>query len=375
MKVLVTTPAGLGHVLPVLPLAVELQARGHDLHWVVGPGDEATVAATGIEHTIAGMPVPNRRSELIRRHPELPTLPMTEARSVAFSTLFGELAAPEVMETLRSVVAEWQPDVVVHDAAELAGPLAAKSAGIRSVCHGFGELVPEPTMRRTGTVLAPSWAAAGLTPDPYAGSYRGLYVDIYPPSLRSEDMAHVTRVQLRRPADGTPASGSLVYVTFGTVFNVVDDGFRAAVLGAASVADEVLVTVGSTGDPDRVGPVPANVRVERFVPQAEVLPRCAAVVCHGGSGTVLASLAHGVPLVCLPRAADQFTNAFNVARVGAGSVLMGDDVTEATVRTTVAQILETDGPRTAAQALAEEIAAMPPDAEVAAVIEALVADR
>lgn len=375
VKVLVTTTAGLGHVLPVLPLAVELQARGHDLHWVVGPGNEATVAATGIELTIAGMLVAERRAELIRRHPDLATLPMQEARAVAFSTHFGELAAPAVLETVRAVVDDWQPDVVVHEAAELAGPLAAAAAGIPSVCHGFGEVVPEPSVRRTGIVLAPSWETAGLAPDPYAGSYRGLYVDIYPPSLGSEDMAHVPRVQRRRPAHGTGTSGSLVYVTFGTVFNAVDDGFRAAVLGAAAVADEVLVTVGSAGDPECVEPVPANVRVERFVPQAEVLPQCAVVVCHAGSGTVLAALAHGIPLVCLPRGADQFANAFNVARLGAGSVLMGADVTEAAVRTAIAQILETAGPHTAARALADEIAAMPSDADVAAAIEALVADR
>lgn len=372
MKVLVTTTAGLGHVLPVLPLAVELQARGHDLHWVVGPGSDAMVAATGIEFTVAGMSAAARRAEFLRRHPDVGTLPPPEARAVAFSTLFGELAAPPVIEAVRPLVADWQPDVILHDAAELAGPLVAAAAGIPSVCHGFGEVVPDDSVHRIGTVLAASWEAAGLAPDPRAGSYRGLYVDIYPPSLGSIDMAHVPRVQLRRPAHGSPASGSLVYVTFGTVFNDIDDGFRAAVLGAAAVADEVLVTVGSASDPAAIGAVPGNVRVERFVPQAEVLTRCAAVVCHGGSGTVLAALAHGIPLVCLPRGADQFVNALNVARVGAGSLLVGADVTEAAVRTAIAEILEAEAMRAAARALAEEIAAMPSDAEVATAIEAFV---
>ena len=242
----------------------------------------------------------------------------------------------------------------------------------RRSAKGFGEVVPEATVRGAGTVMAPAWEAAGLAPDPYGGSYRGLYVDIYPPSLCSADMAHIPQVQLRRPAAGTPASGSLVYVTFGTVFNDVDDGFRAAVLGASAVADEVLVTVGPAGDPDGVGAMPTNVRVERFVPQDEVLPRCTAVVCHGGSGTLLASLAHGIPLVCLPRAADQFRNAANLARVGAGVSLTGDEVSEAGVRTALGQILETPAIRTAARGLAAEIATMPSDAETAAAIEAFV---
>src|SRR6185295_19162595 len=127
-------------------------------------------------------------------------------------------------------------------------------------------------------------------------------------------------------ANGELGSGGLVYVTFGTVFNRIDDQFRAAVLAAAAIADEVLVTVGPAGDPYGVGEVPENVTVERFVRQAEVLPRCGAVVCHGGSGTVLAALAHGLPLLCLPRGADQFANASNLERVGAGISLVGADV-------------------------------------------------
>ena len=35
---------------------------------------------------------------------------------------------------------------------------------------------------------------------------------------------------------------------------------------------------------DVLGAVPANVRVERFVPQADLLGRATAVVSHGGAG-------------------------------------------------------------------------------------------
>ena len=236
--------------------------------------------------------------------------------------------------------------------------------------------MPERSAQAAGEVAAPQWTAAGLEPDPYAGSYRGLYVDLYPPSLRGEPMDHVPNVQAHRPAEAAaPADGELVYVTFGTLFNQVDDDFRATVLGAAAVAEEVLVTVGPTGDPAAVGPVPANVRVERFVPQAEVLPRCAAVVCHGGSGTLLASLAHGLPLLCLPRGADQFTNADNVARVGAGAVLRPREITEAAVRASLARLLSEPSVRTATTALATEIAAMPSDADVATAIAAFAEGR
>jgi UDP:flavonoid glycosyltransferase YjiC (YdhE family) len=131
-----------------------------------------------------------------------------------------------------------------------------------------------------------------------------------------------------------------------------------------------MVTVGAAGDPDGLGPVPANVSVERFVPQAQVLPRCSAVVCHGGSGTVLASLAHGVPVMCLPRGADQFANALNVARVGAGAMLTDTEVTDSALREALDRLVHSSAPRAAAIALSEEIAAMPSDAEVALAVEA-----
>jgi UDP:flavonoid glycosyltransferase YjiC (YdhE family) len=374
MRVLVTSTPGVGHVSPILPLAVELRAQGHDVRWVTGEPGAETVAAAGFEVTVAGMAPRDRNAELNRRHPDLFSRPLGEARALAFSTHIGELAAPVMAAVLPGVVAGWRPDVLVHDAAELAAPLAAAAAGLPSVCLGFGELVPERSALAAGDAVAPLWEAAGLEPDPWAGSYRGLYVDLYPASLRGEPMDHVAEVQPRRPsAASAAAAGSLVYVTFGTVFNQIDDGFRAAVLGAAAMADEVLVTVGPTGDPAGIGSAPANVRVERFVPQAEVLPRCAAVVCHGGSGTLLASLAHGLPLLCLPRGADQFTNADNVARVGAGAVLRPPEVSEAAVRDALATLVGASPARTAASALATEIAAMPSDAEVAAAIAAFAA--
>src|SRR6185295_6616732 len=105
--------------------------------------------------------------------------------------LFGELAAPTMLEPVMESAEQWEPDVVLHDAAELAAPLAAAARAIPSVCHGFGDVVPEPSVRRAGDEVAAMWQEVGLAPDPYAGCYRGLYVDIYPRSLGAGDMGHI----------------------------------------------------------------------------------------------------------------------------------------------------------------------------------------
>ena len=56
--------------------------------------------------------------------------------------------------------------------------------------------------------------------------------------------------------------------------------------------------------------------VERYVPQADVLPLCDVAVGHGGSGSTLGALAHGLPMLLLPHGADQFENAQACAALG-----------------------------------------------------------
>ena len=97
--------------------------------------------------------------------------------------------------------------------------------------------------------------------------------------------------------------------------------YRGAIDALAGLPVRLLVTVGRDRDPAELGPVPANVRVERWVPQADLMPHVAAMVCHGGSGTVTMGLAGGVPMAVVPLFADQPWNAERVDALGAGIAL------------------------------------------------------
>jgi MGT family glycosyltransferase len=116
----------------------------------------------------------------------------------------------------------------------------------------------------------------------------------------------------------------LVYVTFGSVASgtpLFPALYAAALAALADLPARVLMTIGEAGDPAALGTLPANVRVERWVPHAEVLPRAAAMVSHGGYGTTVGALVHGVPQVVVPVFADQGRNARRVAEIGAGIAL------------------------------------------------------
>lgn len=97
----------------------------------------------------------------------------------------------------------------------------------------------------------------------------------------------------------------------------------------------------------------------------------AAVVCHGGSGTVLGALGAGVPLIVLPMMADQRANGTMVARAGAGLVLEPPESAAevpskaASIRSVVERLLREPAFRVAAQRIASEMRrTLPPEVQV-----------
>jgi MGT family glycosyltransferase len=131
----------------------------------------------------------------------------------------------------------------------------------------------------------------------------------------------------------------------------------------------VLITIGRDREPAQLGAVPANVHVAQWVPQASVMPHAAAMVCHGGTGTVRGGLAAGVPLAVLPLFADQPYNAARVAELGAGIAL---EPGPAAMADAVRELLADPGYAEQAALVADEIGALPPVDEAAAIVRELV---
>ncbi len=377
MRVLVTSTPGYGHVLPMVPLALALQARGHAVLWATSADACTRVRAVGLDAAEAGLtdadiaPVrAEMRTSLAGLAPEaLPTL--------IFPLLFGETRTPPMVEALLPLARAWQPDLLVHEQGELAGPLVATLLDVPHAVHAFGGAVPGEFVAAAAGRLAGLWSEHGLQVPPYAGCYQHLYLDICPLSLQTVPLEHVAEVQAARPelwSDADPATvpallpaddgRPLVYVTLGTVSSSADV-LGSAVKAVAELDVRVLATVGPSGDPAALGPQPAHVRVERWVPQVEVLAHCAAVVSHGGSGTVLAAAALGLPQVCLPQAADQFRNTTGVVRAGAGIGLHPDEASGPAIAAAVRGVLARPDLTAGAERVRDEIAAMPaPDAVV-----------
>jgi UDP:flavonoid glycosyltransferase YjiC (YdhE family) len=378
MRVLFSSTAGYGHVHPLVPLACAFADAGHEVSFATArywqehmEARGFTFLAAGLEpHVIAERAVPHRK--------QIEALPVPERRPHAFAGRFARIEAPDRIADVRRAVQEWQPDLLVYESGDLTAPIVAAEHGLPAAHHSFGRLVPLACFELAAVMTEPLWRAAGLEPEPYGGVFRGVYVDICPPSLASEQPPDATRVELLRPTpratngsapEWLPAlpDRPLVYVTLGTVFNELAL-FRVLLDALADLDCNVVATVGSENDPAALGPLPANARVERFVPQAELLPHCSVVVSHGGSGSTLGALAHGIPVLLVPRGADQFDNANACAAAGVARVLMPADLGVETVREAVVALLEDASYSTGAQRLAAEMDAMPEPGELVPVL-------
>jgi MGT family glycosyltransferase len=177
----------------------------------------------------------------------------------------------------------------------------------------------------------------------------------FPPSLRPAPGAFCFR-------GGSPpaADGDAVYLTLGTVFNAESgDLLQRALAGVRELGLPVVVTTGRQVDPAELGPQPSHVRVQRFIPQAELLPWCRAVVSQGGSGIATGALSHGLPSVLLPVGADQPHTAARVAELGAGVVLDPLTATPEEIAAAVRRVLDEPAFAAAAMRLREEIRSLP----------------
>lgn len=371
MKVLFSSTPGYGHVFPMLPLARAAVTAGHEVLWATPPEASDLVQASGIDAVPAGATTAVLH-ELVREVRAGAAQVAPEDRAAwTFPRLFGAGLTPPMLEDLLTLARDWAPDLLVHEQAELASPVAGEVLGVPSVTHSFGGAVPAAFLADAGERTAALWGAHGLVVPEHAGCFRWLYLDICPPSVQGVPTDHVGQSQALRPVatssshtpttlpayledDGRP----LVYVTLGTVAN---DASKLGTIVDALADNPVrlLVALGPGADPDVLGPRPSHVHVEAWVDQPLVLEHCAVVVSHAGSGTFLGALAQGLPQLCLPQAADQFRNAAAGTRRGAALSLPPDQMSPAAVSEAVTRLLGEKDFGVAAAKVADEIRAMP----------------
>ena len=387
LRILFAFVGGRGHLEPLLPIAHAARAAGHEVAMAADAWMVDAVTAAGLPT----LPVPPPTASADDDPPSMPTTLLAVDRGREEADLrekFIRDAGPRRAARMLDWAAAWRPDVVVTDEADVGTVIAAERLGVP--CATVIVLAAGGFMRPdvVGQALDEVRAGQGLAADPALRRMRGdLAIDPTPPAYRDPAdpvQGPLVRVRLAvATADATTGEGPppwtvtrpgrpAVYVTLGTVFNLESGDLFERVLGTAADHDgDVLVTVGRDLDPALLGPQPEHVHVERFVPQATVLPHVAAVLSHAGSGSVLGALAHGLPMVLLPMGADQPWNGDRCAALGVARVLDPGAATPGDIAAALREVVTDPGYAAAAMVQRDALASLPGPAAAVAAIAAL----
>jgi UDP:flavonoid glycosyltransferase YjiC (YdhE family) len=377
MRVLFTFAGGSGHADPLVPVAVAARSAGHDVAFAGRRSAAGTVEANGF----ALFARPADPSDDPPTITPLLEIDMEREYRVLREYYAGRLARERATRVL-DVCAEWRPDVIVCDEVDFGSMIAAERLGLP---HATVLVTASGSFVRAEVVagaLDAVRAEQGLAPDPSLGMpSRHLVISPIPPSFRDPAFPLPKNALSIRPDEIAKARAAVerssdlptVYFTLGTVFNMESgDLFERVLTGLRDLPLHLIVTVGRELDPESFGLQPSNVRIERYIRQWDVLPQCDVVVNHGGSGSVIGALAHGLPMVVLAMGADQSLNAGRCQALGVGIALDGARASPRSVGEAVTTILSDQSYRVAAEAIRDEIAALPGPAAAVSLLEELV---
>jgi UDP:flavonoid glycosyltransferase YjiC (YdhE family) len=384
VRILFTFAGGSGHFDPLVPIARAAEAAGHTVAVAGRPALASMVEAAGFAVFATGEAEDGAPTRIPLRELD----PEREDRDLrdGFARRLARVRAASIL----ALCAEWRPDLIVCDEADFGSVVAAERLGLP---YATVLVIAAGSFVRTelvGEALNELRAEHGLPPDPGLEMLRRyLVLSPFPPSYRDPAFplpatAHTFRPFTLGPAGhiGAPAwiadpcGAPTVYFTLGTVFNMESgDLFSRVLAGLRDLPIKLVVTVGRHIDPEEFGPQPAHVHIERYIPQASILPHCSAVVSHGGSGSVIGALAHGLPSVLIPMGADQPLNAARCEALGVARVLDAVRATPESVREAASIVLADPAYRRAAERMRDEIAAQPGPPRAVALLERLAAEK
>lgn len=325
MRVLFTSVPAIGHFLPIVPLAMAFRAAGHEV--LVALAEHAEVAAR------AGLPVvdvaPGYDSVAVTRKvlqddpsflESVWNVTVTPDLTIApRAPMFAAINRPLVAGTV-ALADRWRPDLLVYEQTATVGPMVAARLGVPAVQQNIAILSTGDTHPATAALLGDVCEEYEIPPLPAPL----MTIEVIPPSMLS--VPAEGWFMGGRPYNGGGVLGSelprrparpQVAVTLGSGFSAGFYGLGAlepVIAAAAEVDTDFLIALGEASA-GRLGPLPPNVRsLDRWFPYGELFRTCAAVVHHGGGGSIMTAIDAGIPQLVVRGDGDP------------GALIMGDAV-------------------------------------------------
>jgi UDP:flavonoid glycosyltransferase YjiC (YdhE family) len=160
----------------------------------------------------------------------------------------------------------------------------------------------------------------------------------------------------------------LVFTLGSTVVNSPGDFYYESLAAARACAARAVLIVGEEAVADYARFGSSDVLICAYAPHSLVLPRAAAVVHHGGIGTLAQALRAGRPQLIVPHFADQLDNAARAARLGVARVLPPRRYTAASAGRELGILLRVTGYLARAREVGDSLAAEDGAAQAARVV-------
>lgn len=389
-KFLLSTRSFYGHVNPVLPLARQLVERGHDVWWHTGEPFHDKVEATGAYHVLS-----DAMTELDTHMPEdVGGVKEISALEQSKATIRYIFVSPMMIQyqDFVQIQKEIQADVLIAEWNSLGAFLFHEKNGLpwatlnnsvlfrndgvngpygrglpparsawerwrnRLSLFFFGQVILKDLVAEINQYRA----SLGLRPLPRTQPLFNCPISPFlflQPTVESFEYHHpylppqfhfIGPMLPSTPDDFTlptwwhelEQNRPVIHITQGTVATAVQELILSAIKALADEDVFVVITTGGRPVADLpIHPLPANFRVESYIPHGILLPHVDVMVTNAGYNGVQTALAAGVPLVVAGRSEDKAEVCARVARAGLGVDLRTQTPSSEQIRNAVQTVL------------------------------------
>lgn len=421
-RFLVATMPIPGHVAPFSPVVHKLLGRGHEVVWYGSRFFKNSIEATGARFEPITKALDFGDSQYNKYFPGRDKLQGLKQIVFDFTNIFvGSI--PGMMQDLENILKRYPADVVLHDsavgAAFLLGDmdklpnclLNISVAGFQSrdtAVFGLGLpystsplaplrnrlsyfLVDNVIFREPNRVFRKMAREHGWPVFPFrprTSKFLTLQPSVpefeYPMSDLADTVHFIGPLLPDTPKNVSLSSWwsevqakhkPVVLVTQGTIATNADELIKPTL---EALAKEDILVIATTGGKkaDELGfQVPANARVEPFIPFNLLMPYVDVYVTNGGYGGVTIALAHGVPVISAGISEDKPEVSNRVSYAGVGINLKTARPSSDKVREAVREILQNPHYREKAKTIQRAFAYHDAATEAAILLETLCETR
>ncbi|CAN5479636.1 glycosyltransferase [soil metagenome] len=395
LNFLFVTIDGGGNIPPVLGLARRLSEKGHKISVLTEPCLEATVKEYGLYY----IPFQKHFTRTNRKEDICKDWNASPFNEPTFDNIVFGPARIVVAETVK-VLEQIPTDVIVVDILLPTALIAGEYLQVpRVIVFHMPEYLPGPNIPPAVMGLLPGKGFFGHLRDKLLSKLFHFMLNKYLPLVnevrksynlvrleRMVDLIHQADLRLIQTAKNfdfpiEPNPGNvkytgpvlddpdwvepwqspwpqgdprpLVVVSFSSTFQNQVVVIRRCIEALKGLNVRGLFTLGLAIDQEKFE-VPENIKVVTSAPHSQVFPLADLVITHAGHGTIMRSLANGLPMICLPMGRDQNGNAAKIAYHGCG-IRLNKNAKPVEIRHSILNILKNENFKQKASLLQKEI--------------------